>query len=223
MELAISVCLAFLISGISQVSKDLGGRAIERRIWALQPTLGKALLVGATWFTRPFLEQAGHGQVVRTAVFGVMSVVLQMAVLTVFIYGCILIAEYFFDSAVAKVVAAAVLMAVGALFVLPVVSLIMIPVTLLIAWPLDLLLPLKDKTAVANDVAWCRNCKHYRKAKEYEDIMTGLWRSESVPRSDKLPCAIPLEAADTWKRYYSFKPSQRALFPKDCSLFERRR
>jgi hypothetical protein len=113
-----------------------------------------------------------------------------------------------------------VLIVIGALFVLPLIRLIMVPLTLIVAWPLDLLFPLKESKD-AQTTKWCRNCKHHRKSKEYEDIMKGLWRSKTMPRSDKLPCNIALETSDVWERYYSSELSSRTLFPKDCTFFEK--
>ena len=56
MEIIISAILAYFLSGIYQVTKDVGGRVIDRPMWAMRPTLGKAILVALTWPTRPIIE-----------------------------------------------------------------------------------------------------------------------------------------------------------------------
>jgi hypothetical protein len=80
----------------------------------------------------------------------------------------------------------------------------------------------RDKTDVQK-IEWCRNCSHYRRSKEYEDTGRGLWRLNSMPSSDKLPCSIVLEASATWKHHFETPPKNRTLFPDNCTLFERRR
>lgn len=191
-------------------------------MWTWRPTLGKILIVGASWFTRPFLENIHRsGQVARGIAFGLLGVSLQMVVLTFLIWGCIFVANYFFDSTLLRVATTAILTIIGVFIVLPLINVLLIPLTLLISWPLDLLFPLKETTEAQN-IQWCRTCKHYRKSKEYEDTFKGLWRSESMPRSDKLPCNISLETANVWQLYFSLEPDSRALFPKDCSFYEKK-
>lgn len=221
MEIIISALLAYVLSGISQVTKDLGGNVIDRPMWAMKPTLGKAILVAITWPTRPILEGSySTGQLARSIVFGGLGVVTQMTVLTAFIWGAFTLAGLVFENLALQLILATVIAFIGSLFVLPLVSLLMVPITLLLAWPLDLLFPLKSNTPV-QDIHWCRTCKHHRKVSEYEDTMKGLWHEESRPRSDKLPCKIVLETSQVWDAYYETEPKSRTLFPKDCPFFER--
>lgn len=220
MEIVVSAILAYLLSGISQVTKDLGGRVIDRPMWAMRPTLGKAILVALTWPTRQVIE--GHystGQLGRAIVFGVLGVITQMAVLTAFIWGAYTLASLVFDNFALQLILAAVIALIGSLFVLPLVSLLMMPITLILAWPLDLLFPLKSE-AQTSQIKWCRTCKHHRKVSDYEDTMKGLWREASMPRSDKLPCKIALETSQVWEAYYKTEPKSRSLFPKDCPQYE---
>lgn len=56
MEIIGSAILAYLISGISQVTKDLGGHTIDRPMWAMRPTLGKAIFVALIWPTNPIIK-----------------------------------------------------------------------------------------------------------------------------------------------------------------------
>jgi len=57
-NLTLSLVLAYVMAGISQVTEDLAADPVRRPIWAIQPTFGKMLLIGITWFTRPFVEAA---------------------------------------------------------------------------------------------------------------------------------------------------------------------
>ena len=220
MEIVICAILAYLLSGVSQVLKDLGGRVIDRPMWATNPTLGKALMVALTWPSRPVLASYLFGQFARAVAFGVLGVLIQMTALSAFIWASYAVAGLVFESFFFKLAFAAVIAFFGSLFVLPLVTLIMMPVTLLLAWPLDLLFPQASKTP-AKEIRWCRTCKHYRKVPEYEDTMKGLWHEKSMPRSDKLPCKIALETSNLWEAYYETDPKSRSLFPKDCQLFER--
>lgn len=220
MEIIVSAILAYLLSGISQVTKDLGGRVIDRPMWAMKPTLGKAVLVALTWSTRPIIDgRYSTGQLGRSIVFGVFGVFTQMAVLTAFIWGAYTLAGLVFDNFALQLILATVIAFIGSLFVLPLASLLMMPITLILAWPLDLLFPLKSE-AQANQIKWCRTCKHHRKVGDYEDTMKGLWHETSIPRSDKLPCRIVLETSQVWEAYYETEPKSRSLFPKDCPQYE---
>jgi len=220
MEIIVSALLAYLLSGISQVTKDLGGRTIDRPMWAMRPTLGKAIFVALTWPTRPIIEgRYSTGQLGRSIVFGGLGVFTRMAVLTAFIWGAYVLAGLVFDNFALQLILAAVIAFIGSLFVLPLASLLMMPINLILAWPLDLLFPLKNEVQ-AKEIKWCRICKHYRKVSEYEDTMKGLWRETSIPRSDKLPCKIVLETSQVWEAYYETEPKSRSLFPKDCPQYE---
>lgn len=222
MEIIISALLAYVLSGISQVTKDLSGNVIDRPMWAMEPTLGKAILVAITWPIRPIFEGGySTGQLARSIVFGGLGAVIQMTVLTAFIWGAFTLAGLVFESLALQLILATVIAFIGLLFVLPLVSLIMIPITLLLAWPLNLLFSLKSNTQV-KDIHWCRTCAHYRKVSEYEDTMKGLWHEESMPRSDKIPCKIVFETSQVWDAYYGTAPKSRTLFPKDCPFFEKR-
>ena len=222
MRLILSIFLAYLLGGIFHVSEDLRGDSIDRPYWAWNPTLGKALLVGAIWFIRPILESIRRtGQAARGFVFGLLDVSIRLIIITLFIWGCLTVAAYLFDSILLRVVTIAVLMLIGSAIILPLIRILMILPTIIIALPLDILFPLKETIDVQN-ISWCRTCKHYRKSKEYENTFSGLWRSDTMPERYKLPCNIPLEAETVWQGHFSSKPDLRTLFPKDCPFFEKR-
>jgi len=216
----ISLLLAFALSGISQVIKDLGESALNRPGWARQPTISGALMVGVSWFTRPFIDAYySNGQMGRAIAYGLLGVIAQLSVLTVFFWGAITISGNYIDSTLWQAVAVGVILIFGAPIILPIASILIIPVTLIVALPLDLLFPLKS-TKEAKNIKWCKNCLHYRKSKKFEDTISGLWRSEEMPSNEIIPCKIVMEAIDDWAEYYDMEPSNRSLYPKDCEHFE---
>lgn len=225
MEIIISVVVAYLLLGAAYVIRDLRGGILGPR-WAWTPTVGKAIFVAATWVKRSITINiidsiSSDVSVARAIAFGLLGVILDMCVLTGFIWCCIIVSAHILHSVVLQIVAAAILVIVGALLVLPLLKFLTMPLALIIMWPLDLLFPRNERINVG-EIKWCRNCKHRRKSKEYEDVISGLWRSKSMPRSDKLPCNIILETAGVWERYFKAEPDARALFPNDCEFFEKR-
>ena len=49
MEIAISIVLAYLLSGVSQVMEGLGSRITDKPGWACQPTVGTIILIATTF------------------------------------------------------------------------------------------------------------------------------------------------------------------------------
>lgn len=218
----ISLMLAFVLSGISQVMKDLGESAINRPGWAIRPTIGGAFMIAVSWFTRPFIDAYySNGQLARGIAYGLLGVVTQLAVLTAFFWGAITISGSYIDLTIWHVVAVGFILVFGAPIILPIASIIIIPITLIIALPLDLLFPLKSSKE-AKKIKWCKNCLHYKKSNKYEDTISGLWHSEEMPSNEIIPCKIVMEAIDDWAEYYDMEPSERSLYPKDCEHFERK-
>lgn len=221
MKLSISVALAYLLSGISQVIQDLSADFVRRPRWAERPTIGNAIFAGVTWFARPFLKYMSDGQVARGVAFGLLTVVWQMGLLAGFISYCIRVSAYIFNSTIPQLATSAILIIVGGRLILPWLDLLFIPVLLVVRWPLDLLFPLKQEIDVGQ-IEWCGNCKHHRRSKEFEDHVKGLWRADSIPPRDKLPCNIILETTGVWERHFELQPNSRTLFPKNCPFFEKR-
>jgi hypothetical protein len=76
-----------------------------------------------------------------------------------------------------------------------------------------------DKT---KEIRWCKNCEHYRPSERYENIIGGLWTAKSMQNRSDLPCDIADNAAaEVWERYFLGELNSRALYPKDCPLFQR--
>src|SRR5215813_9024487 len=142
-NLTISLVLAYTLLGVSQVTEDLAADPIGKPLWALRPTFGKMLLIGATWFTRPFAEAAYSPQVARGIAFAIPKVILPFAMMVAFAWVCIITAQYWFDNLALRILTAAVLLIVGGRFVVvPWVSLLIMPLSLLVVLPLDWLFPL---------------------------------------------------------------------------------
>lgn len=153
-NITISLVLAYVMLGVSQVTEDLSTDPISKSMWALRPTFGKMVLVAATWFTRPFIEAMHTEQVARGVAFAVLKVIVPFAMLVAFTWICIIASEYWFDNLALRILTVAVLLIVGGRFVLPWVNLLMMPLSLIIALPIDWLFPLKktDKTKDVGDI-----------------------------------------------------------------------
>ncbi|MCD2453177.1 hypothetical protein GO003_022600 [Methylicorpusculum oleiharenae] len=218
----ISLLLAFVLSGISQVMKDLGESPINRPGWAMRPTVGGAFMVAISWFSRPFIDAFySNGQLGRAIASGLLGVLTQLSVLTIFFWGAITLTGNYIDSTILQVIVVGAILVFGAPIILPIASILIIPITLIVAFPIDFVFPLKESKE-AKEVVWCKNCKHHKKSKKFEDTISGLWRSEEMPDEELLPCEIACEAADTWSDYFETTPSNRSLYPKDCEYFERK-
>lgn len=220
-KIAISIALAYLLSGLAQVTEDLAADLIDRPMWACRPTFSKAMLFGATWIVRPFSNARRSNQLTRAVAFAFLSVTLRLVVLTGFIWCCITASAYLFDNLALQSVAVVVLLIIGTRVVMPWLNLLLMPLTLIVALPLDFLFPPKDKVDV-QQIMWCKNCAHFRKLEQYEDIIDGLWRSKSRPQNGDLPCSILPETSEVWERYFLSTPESRPLYPKDCPFFKRR-
>jgi len=153
--------------------------------------------------------------------FGLLGFTFQMVVAAGFMWLCITLSTHLFDSTILRVIATAVFFVLGAFFVMPFVMIVLTPLMLLVSLPLDWIFPSQDSVD-AKSIAWCKNCRHYKKSKEYESTLGGLWNSSVLPPLDKLPCEIRSETVAVWDAHFSLEPRVRTLFPKDCPFFERR-
>jgi hypothetical protein len=225
MRLAISIILAYLVTGAAQVIKDITSSPMDRPAWARRPTFGVAMLLMLTWCIRTFAENTTHtrGHVdARGIAFGFATIIVQVGLLAAFIWCCIAFATYLFGNAVLQIIVSAVFIVVGSLIAIPLLNLLAVPVAIIVALPLEVAFPLKKEKSASQEEKWCKTCKHYRKSREYENIMRGLWRSAVLPQSDKLPCSIVSGTSGVWKRHFESEQKTRSLFPKGCSFFERK-
>lgn len=129
MHLLISVVVAYLMSGLTQIQKDLNLPASERRGWAVHPSLQNAALTGATWFVRPYVDaRRATGRPRRALLAAIIGVALQMALFTVFIWGCIVVAGHVFESTVGLAISSAALVLIGTPIVSVVINIMLLPV-----------------------------------------------------------------------------------------------
>lgn len=145
MRLVVSAAIAYLVFGISQVMSDLGGRSTVHGTWVHHPTLGRAVLIGAMWFTRPIYEAScSTPQRARGIAFGIARDLSQMIVMTGVVWLCITGATHLTSNPVLQAIGTATLVAVIGLFLMPLVEIVIVVVMMVLAWPLDLFFPLKD-------------------------------------------------------------------------------
>lgn len=225
MKLAISIALAYLITGVAHVIKDITSRPMDRPGWARQPTLTMAILLTLGWSVRRFAESAPrtHGRLdARGIAFGLYSIVFQVALLSAFIWCFIAFATYLFANAVVQIIVSAVFIVVGSVVAIPLLNLLAMPLAIILTLPIELIFPLKKEKDTSREERWCKSCKYYRKSREYENTMKGLWRSPVLPQTDKLPCRIVSQTSGVWGRYFESEQRTRSLFPRECSFFERK-
>lgn len=71
-------------------------------------------------------------------------------------------------------------------------------------------------------VQWCKTCKHFKKVKKFDDIVSGLWREKIMPNQENIPCKILEKTKKLWEIYFNLEQDKRTLYPKDCSFWEKR-
>lgn len=79
---------------------------------------------------------------------------------------------------------------------------------------------IREGTYVEVDkITWCKTCKHFRKIKDFE---SNLWSEEKLINEKNIPCKIYEQTVDTWKKYYQMQSGKRALYPKDCRMWQKK-
>ncbi len=220
MKIVISVVVAYFLCSLAEVVSALTAEPAKRPQWAFRPSLATLIFYGTLWFMSPVLNMMSMARPrAKGLIAGVLGATLQLAILTAVVWGCITLSQLITDTVILQTVIAVVMVLVLTPIAIPILTLVSTPLVALLMLPAGLLLPSGDKPS---EIKWCKRCKHYRKSKEYEATVKGLWQSEGVPRSDRLPCAIALETAGVWRRFYELETRSRTLFPKDCEFFEKR-
>jgi len=219
-NIVISLVVAYFLCSLAEVASALTADLGKRPQWAFRPTLGSIFLYGALWFVNQVVNTMSIARPrAKGFVAGVLGAVLQLAVITTVVWGSITLSHLITDTVILQVVIAVAMVVVLTPIAIPILTLVSTPVVALVMLPVSLLFPSEDRP---RDIKWCKTCKYYRKSREYEAIPKGLWRSEAMPRSDRLPCGIALETAGVWGQFYELEPRSRTLFPKDCEFFEKR-
>jgi hypothetical protein len=133
-NLTISMVIAYLLAGVSQVTEDLTADPIRKPFWAMRPTVAKAMLYGVTWPLRPLVGEASSA---RDVAFAAMNLIVAFSMTTGWVWLTLLISEYFFQSALARVVSMVIILPLSSRFILPWVALLTMPLMLVLAFPLD--------------------------------------------------------------------------------------
>lgn len=221
MDVFACALFAYVLCGISRVLKDLSINGITRPLWALEPTLGRAVLVVIGWPVRPIAEAyASSRQIARSVVFGLLSIVTQMIVLTGYIWLSHEIAKLAFDNFILEIILTVVIAVFGAFIAIPIGTAVLTPIIFLVSIPLNFLFPLKNTIRV-DEMQWCRTCKHHKYVEKYEDPTQGLWLAETMPLTDSLPCKIVHDTSHVWVVHYKTECESRTLFPENCHQYER--
>lgn len=135
--LFISIVVAYLLTGFSYAMKDLSGPVLSRPVWSLSPTFGMLAVYIFLWPISQVYRR--HPRSKREVFFSLLLSVLQMALITGFVWCCFSFSVYVFDNTVIEIIGSVVFLLIGIRFVLPFVNLAAIPVLMLILLPLKLL------------------------------------------------------------------------------------
>ncbi len=150
MKIIVCAILAYLLTGVSQVIEDLGGRTIDRPMWAMRPTFAKAIFVVLAWPTRPIIER-GSTALGRSIAFATLGVVIQLAVLTTFIFWAYTLAGFVFENFALQLILATAITFIGLMYLLPLVWVLATPIILAFARSLDSLFSTKNNRTPAVD------------------------------------------------------------------------
>jgi hypothetical protein len=209
---------SYVLLGYSMVQRDLRAHPFDQPFWAHSPSFGRALLLTLIWPYRSIAEARFDANPNRRVAFGLFGSALELASMTGILYLSFLVIDRISHDTIVRWFLAIPILFIAFVFIRPILNVLLIPVTLLLAFPLEWLFPMKDKVDTKS-IAWCRNCKHFRKLKGYEDLIRGEWRATTMPPSDRLPCTATELTASTWAGYYALDPPKRTLFPNDCAYF----
>ncbi len=219
----IYVLLAYFLTGFGIAMEDLEERdknPINARGWTFKPTLKGISFIILTWFFRPMMTWPARLSFNKAVVSGMIISSITLAWGSFCIWGCFWLANHVTDYFIVHLIVAVIAWFCLSIFIMPFFPLLMNFIMLPFGFLLGFLFPQPDTT---KDINWCRNCQHYKKSKEFENLMKGLWQSPTIPQSDKLPCTITLETAEVWKAHFGLDPNKnRTMFPKECPRFVRK-
>jgi hypothetical protein len=187
-KISISLILAYLMAGVSQVTEDLAADP-------LRPTVSKMFYIGATWFARPFIDAAWSNQVPRRIAFAFVEVTLPFAIITGLVWCWITAAVYLFNNVALQMIVVTILLIIGTRFVLPSLGILLSPLALIISLLIDLLFPLKNGVATANtNVAKPRPQSQQMTAAQPTEAPPA--QSHEMPKKDKSDLPKQLPSAD---------------------------
>jgi hypothetical protein len=149
-KITISLILAYLMAGVSQVTEDLAADPVRRPFWTLRPMVGQIIYAGATWVVRPFNEAAYSTLVANPVPFAFVRTALRLAIIAGFVWCCISVSVYLFHNMALQITAVTALLIIGTRFVLPWLGRLSVPLALIITLPIDLLFPLTTDATKTN-------------------------------------------------------------------------
>lgn len=71
-------------------------------------------------------------------------------------------------------------------------------------------------------IQWCKTCKYFKKVKNFDDLVRGLWREKAMPNQENIPCKIFEKTKEIWKGYFDLEENKRATYPRNCTFWEKR-
>ncbi len=120
MTIFLSFLLAYALTGIFYVKRDLDKTNETRPYYADNPTLKDLVFVGGLWFFRPFTK---NGKLTnRDFLFGLVTLCFFLVAHTTVIYFCFSFPEYFFPDAFPQFISTFILIAIWFFIVLPSIS-----------------------------------------------------------------------------------------------------
>lgn len=112
-NLTISLVVAYLLAGVSQVTEDLAADPVHKPFWATRPTVAKALLHGLTWPARTLAETTA-----RDTAFATVNLIVTFLMTVGCVWLTLLVSEYFFQSMLARVISVAIILPLSSRFIL---------------------------------------------------------------------------------------------------------
>lgn len=72
-------------------------------------------------------------------------------------------------------------------------------------------------------IQWCKTCKHFKKVREFDKTIDGLWRAKTIPDASQIPCQILKETNNIWEDFFGLEESKRTLYPNNCPFWTKRK
>lgn len=70
-------------------------------------------------------------------------------------------------------------------------------------------------------IQWCKTCMYFRKIKNYDNTINGIWRCEQLPEKNLIPCKIIEDDLDIWRDFFSLDKDKKTLYPKNCPKWKK--
>jgi len=224
-ELIAAIICSYIIMGLSNIVSDLTASPIQRPAWANNPTIGHFLFSLCFW---PFLAYTDSyfksKQNARGIAFAIMNTLTQVFVPILFFWLALKLVGL-----MTALFALQIILSIIAFYLM---TFILSPITFFLAtifllpiyFILDIIFPLKNEEGYVDPqkIQWCKTCKYFKKNKKYEETINGLWRNETMPNKELIPCKEFDKTKEIWENYYNLNQSERTLYPKNCNFWKKR-